>query len=82
MVVFLIIISVVSCVIFHCNAKIKIKGIRKNLKLKNPFPSKCEVYCFLLRGRIEEGDSFECLILVKKILLPECVRFMASNGRD
>jgi hypothetical protein len=36
MVVFLIIISVVSCVIFHCNAKIKIKGIRKNLKLRNP----------------------------------------------
>jgi hypothetical protein len=41
-VLILIIIFVVSCVIFYCDAKIKIKGIRKNLKLKNPFTLKVE----------------------------------------
>jgi hypothetical protein len=41
-VLILIIIFVVSCVIFYCDAKIKIKDIRKNLKLKNPIASSFE----------------------------------------
>jgi hypothetical protein len=37
------------------------------------------IYCFLLRGRIEEGDSFGCLILVEKFFHLQSRRFIASS---